>query len=143
MRKINKIILILIIFIMIQLVATIFMSNKAYADDDSFFGSVFEKGKEWEEMGAENAKKMEDNEAKGFFDILYEIYHVVRVVGCAIFIGGIGIIGVGLIMDFKDVGAKIAEYKTTLTFVTIIAVLFIFAEPILNWIVDLFEAITK
>lgn len=159
MKGTERIFKIFIICIVLQLIITLFSVNNVYAapkpdkkgggsssssststtSDKGFFEGVFEQGKEWKEMGEENAKEIEEGEGKGVFDTLKEVYRVARIVGASLFIGGIGIVGVGLIMDFKETGAKIAESKTTLIFMTVLAFLFIFAEQILTFVSDLFN----
>ena len=138
MKKIQKIALIFLIFIIIQLITTMFLTSKVSAAE-SWIGDIFDKGKNFEEMGAENAKSIEENEAKETFDALKALFRLLKIIGYVVFMVEFAFIGVSLFMNFENVSAKIAEAKTTLIFVTIVAVLFVFSEQILTWIVNLFS----
>lgn len=135
MKKLKKVFSIIIIFILLQVILFAFSKNNAYAEEEGFFEDVFHSGKQWSNMGTKEANNIIGN-ANGIFKATDDIYNVFRVIGGTMFIVAIGITGASLSM--KNGAAKIAEMKVTIAFIVILAILFLFAEPIKDAITDLF-----
>ena len=107
--------------------------------DKGFFDSVFERGKKWEEMGESGSSSIVDDKAKGIFDATDEIYNTVRVIGAGIFV--VAIAATGIALNMRNNGKDIAGLKVTIAFTVVLAVLFLFAKPIMDWISGFFNVI--
>ena len=146
MKTVKKIFDIIIIFIIIML---LFTSNNVYAakkttdtkkkeseSEKSFMEEVFDNGKKWKEMGEEGSDNIIEN-ANSLFKARDDIYVTIRVIGAGIFVVAIAATGVSLSMSNN--GRDIAGMKMTIAFTFLLAVLFLFAQPIMETINSLFE----
>ena len=113
-------------------------SKATTEEETSFFEDVFEDGKKWEERGEEGSDNI-INKANSAFKNVDEFYNIVRVIGAGIFVVAITATGVALSMN--NSGVDMAGYKMAISFIFILAVLFIFAQPLMEFISGLFDAL--
>lgn len=147
MKKVKKFLSIIVVLMFIM---TMFTNNEVYAkknttkkkknsdpdDEKGLFEQVFDDGKKWKEMGESGSDNIIEN-ANSLFKARDDIYNTVRVIGAGIFIVAIAATGISLSMSNN--GKDIAGMKVTIAFTFLLAVLFIFAQPLMEFISGMFE----
>lgn len=134
MKVMKKIFSIILIFIVIQLIGVIFVSNESYAGN-SFFEDAFSSGKKWKEMGKDSESLIEN--ANGVFNATQDIYDGIRSLGIGLFMVNIAVTAISLSMHNN--GKDIAGIKLTIGFTFLLAILFIFAQQIMDFLKGIFE----
>ena len=103
-----------------------------------FIEGVLENGKKWEEMGSSGSEDIME-EASELKDAEKDIFDNLRIVGSGIFVVAIAATGISLSASNK--GKDIAGMKVTIAFTFLLAVLFIFAKPLINMVTDLLNSL--
>lgn len=140
MKMMKKIFNVILIFAIIQLLGVVFVSNKTYAGGDSFFEKAFSAGKEWKNMGDGNSADIIKN-ANGITEATDDIYNGVRIIGVGIFM--VNIAAIFITLSMKNNGKDIAGAKLTITFSFVLALLFIFAQGIMDFLKNFFEGLEE
>lgn len=161
MKMIKKAINIVLIMIIIQFIVIMFFNNNVFAEtrvnhdgsggvpvklnksvakskvtssDKSIFGEAADEIKEWEKMKEGDTSKVLANATQELNTTIQDdIGNAVRVFG----VGAIIVYIAYLFIRLNLTGADIAEAKMKITVLAIIAIIFIFADPIMNFLKDL------
>lgn len=135
MKAVNRIFNIIIIFIILQMFGII-ITNSVYAD--SFFENVFDTGRAYKEkMGSNYAQDIIKNEANEVFSVTDEIYNTVRLIGASLCLLAFVVIVIGL--NTGKIAMDKAYVKLSLGITVVLAIMFIFSQQILDWIVEMLE----
>ena len=135
MKVMKKLLNIATIFLILQLFTMIFANSALHVD--AFVDNVLNSGKAWSEMGEDDSNEVVKN-ANSIFGAATEIYNTIRVIGAGIFMVVIAVTIIAV--NLKSSTAEfLAEHKVSLIFLVVLALLFIFAEPILGAVQKFFQ----
>ena len=119
------------IFAILQMVTLVLTFSVSYGILDNAVQSSIA----WENMGGDASQGITDN-ATELTSSVNEIYNTVRAIGAGLIMVAIVVTLVTLSIKTKS-GADIAGAKITIAFLAVLAVLFIFAKPIMDKLIEL------
>lgn len=135
--KFKKILInIVLIFAVIQLVGMVFTINSTYCNSGDFMQEVTGRASQWKNMGSSQSESILAN-STAITGAVESIANFLRII-CA------GLILVSIAMTFiklnsDETGEHKAKAKNEIIFLVILAIIFIFANQIINFFIGIFD----